>query len=165
MKVIEGTAFLLGDNVHANSILTPEYSLSGESISEDEIFPNFTAEDSEQCRSADILAVGEKFGYGSVREDIVRALLQIGIKAIIGKGLAPVFFRNALNSGLPAFTARAAVESIQPGDRLKVEVEEQRITNLRTEHTFAADPIPVFARKLMEMGGVEAYMSELIRQS
>lgn len=165
MNAIEGTIFLLGDNISANSILQPEHLPSGEPISEKMVFPDLNAEDSERYRNADILVVGEKFGYGSVRENIVTALLQTGIKAIIGKGFAPAFFRNALNLGLPALTSREAVESVQSGDRLQVEVESQRITNLRTNHTFTADPIPDFARKIMEMGGVEAYMSELMKQS
>jgi len=165
MKVIEGTIVLFGDNISANSILQPEHSLTREPISEKMVFPDLNRENSEQYRNADILVAGEKFGYGSVREDIVKALLQSGIKAIVGKGFAPAFFRNALNLGLPALTSREAVDSVQSGDRLQVAVEEQRITNLRTEQTFTADPIPDFARKIMEMGGVEAYMSELMKQS
>jgi len=166
MKVIEGTVVVLDDNVGANSIIAPEYSL-GKLTPEagEHVFPKTDFSGDRKIYTGAILVAGEKFGHGSAREQVVLALQQAGVKAMIARSFAPPFFRNAVNQGLPVFVSTETVESVESGDELRIDFEAWSLTNLRTGDTFSADPLPEFVRKIVDMGGVSSYMKEMIGRS
>lgn len=166
MNIIEGPVVILGDGVSVNSILAPEYSLGTLALDIGEhIFPVIQRADGRSIQAGDILVAGEKFGVGAAREQVVLALQQVGIKAVVARSFAPAFFRNAINVGLPVFVSAETVDSIQTGDALRIDSEKWSITNLRTGSELPAEPPPGFIRKILEMGGVTAYMKEIGGQS
>src|SRR5690606_32860613 len=104
-------------------------------------------------RPGDIVVGGENFGMGSSREQAAMALRHLGVAAVVAKSFAGLFFRNALNLGLVALVCPAA-DRIRPGDRLSVDAEAGRITNLTTGETYACEPIPPHLVEMIRDGGL-----------
>lgn len=162
MEVLEGIAVNVGVNISANTIIAPAYSLGAVPPEVGEyLFPARQRKANRTIQPGDILMAGDRFGYGSVREQVVRALQQAGVRAVIARSFAPAFFRNAINLGLPVFISAEAVASTETGDELTIELENWTITNARSGETFPGEPLPEFVRKIVNMGGVAAYMKEM----
>jgi len=166
MQVIEGTAVGLGDNIGANAIIAPKYSLGTLPPETGKyLFPARRGSKDRTVRPGDILVAGERFGFGSVREQVVLALKQAGVGAVIARSFAPPLFRNAVNLGLPVFVSAKAVAAIETGDELQIELERWAITDVRSGETYPADPLPEFVRNIVHRGGVAAYMKEMAGRS
>lgn len=110
----------------------------------------------------DILVAEENFGCGSSREHAPIAIKHAGVSVVIAKSFARIFYRNAINTGLPIMESPEAVDGISSGDTVTVDADSGIITNETTGATFAAQPFPPFIREIIESGGlVEAAKSRL----
>ena len=105
----------------------------------------------------DIIAATTNFGCGSSREHAPLAIKAAGISCIIAKSFARIFFRNAINIGLPLLECREAVDNTEAGDILEVELASGRIKNLTRGTEFMAEPYPDFMAELISAGGLIAY--------
>ena len=94
------------------------------------------------------------FGCGSSREHAPRAIKAAGISCIIAKSFARIFFRNAINIGLPLLECEEAVAKTETGDILEIELSSGRIKNLTNGITFTAKPYPDFMAELISAGGL-----------
>lgn len=116
--------------------------------------PEFAA----NARPGDIIVAGENFGCGSSREYAVEALRRRGVGAIIALSFARIFFRNALNLGIPLFVAPEIVSALQDGDEVTLDLSGSRI------HTggsvYALPELPAFAREILNAGGIVAYVRQ-----
>jgi 3-isopropylmalate/(R)-2-methylmalate dehydratase small subunit len=113
-----------------------------------------------RVRAGDFVIAGDDFGCGSSREHAVWALRGAGIRAVIANSFARIFFRNAINNGFLAIECPGAVESVQTGDELELDLAAGLLRNLTrgTEATFV--PLSDFARELITAGGLLLYIQQ-----
>lgn len=111
-----------------------------------------------QVRSGDILVAGKNFGCGSSREHAPISIKACGVKVVIAESFARIFYRNALNIGLPILECPEAVAGIQAGDEVDVDLATGKITNLTSQKHFQAQPFPPFMQELINAGGLIPYV-------
>lgn len=102
----------------------------------------------------DIMVAGANFGCGSSREHAPLAIKVSGIKCVIAKSYARIFYRNAINIGLPILECPEAAEGIQPGDRVSVDFAAGTITDETRGKTWQAMPLPEFIDGIVQSGGL-----------
>ena len=110
-----------------------------------------------RVKPGDIIVATTNFGCGSSREHAPLAIKAAAISCIIAKSFARIFFRNAINIGLPLFECDEAVDNTEAGDTLEVDLESGRITNLTNGKVFTAKPYPDFMAELILAGGLIEY--------
>ena len=107
-----------------------------------------------RAKPGDIIMATTNFGCGSSREHAPLAIKAVGVSCIIAKSFARIFFRNAINIGLPLLECEEAVDKTEAGDTLEVELSSGRIKNLTKGMAFAAKPYPDFMAELISAGGL-----------
>lgn len=156
---MSGRAWIFGDDVDTDAIAPGAYMKSG--IDElarhclETLDPAFARE----VRPGDVLVAGRNFGAGSSREQAPQALKHLGIAALVAPSFAGLFYRNALNLGLPLLVCPDA-GTIRPGDRLRVDPEAGRIENLSRGETLACEPIPAHLMQMLRDGGLLAHLEK-----
>ena len=156
---IEGKTIKYGDNINTDEIIPARFlntSDPGELAKHcmegiDRDFLNKLAQ-------AKILVAGRNFGCGSSREHAPVALKEAGVACIIASSFARIFFRNAINIGLPIVESREAVERIEEGDMVRVETTRGKIENLTKGEEYFTVPFPPFLQDLIDKGGLEGYI-------
>ncbi|HEY3318394.1 MAG TPA: 3-isopropylmalate dehydratase small subunit [Coriobacteriia bacterium] len=109
-----------------------------------------------KVRPGDILVAEENFGCGSSREHAPIAIKAAGISVVVAKSFARIFYRNAINTGLPIMESAEAVDAIRDGDEVVVDADAGTITDVTTGETFKAQPFPEFVKGIIEGGGLIA---------
>ena len=107
-----------------------------------------------KVETGDILVAEENFGCGSSREHAPISIKHAGVSVVIAKSFARIFYRNAINTGLPIMEAPEAVDGISDGDKVEVDADAGTITNLTTGETYQAQPFPPFVKEIIERGGL-----------
>ena len=115
-----------------------------------------------KVQPGDILVAEENFGCGSSREHAPIAIKAAGVSVVIAKSFARIFYRNAINTGLPIMEAPEAVDGISDGDKVQVDADNGTITNLTSGATFTAQPFPPFVKDIIEKGGLIASIREKV---
>ena len=115
--------------------------------------------------SGDILVAEENFGCGSSREHAPISIKAAGVSVIIAKSFARIFYRNAINTGLPIMEAPEAVDGISDGDVVTVDADSGVITNETTGAVFQEQPFPPFIKDIIETGGLVASAREKLADS
>jgi 3-isopropylmalate/(R)-2-methylmalate dehydratase small subunit len=113
------------------------------------IAPDFT----KQVTAGDIIVAGNNFGCGSSREHAPLAIKGSGISAVLAKSFAAIFFRNAINIGLP-FLESADVDKIKEGDIVEIDLSSGIIKNITQSQTYRTQGFPEFLRELVQEGGL-----------
>jgi 3-isopropylmalate/(R)-2-methylmalate dehydratase small subunit len=117
--------------------------------------PGFAA----AVRPGDVVVAGRNFGAGSSREQAPQALKALGVAALVAESFAGLFYRNALNLGLPALACRDA-KRIRAGDRVRVDAEAGRIDDETTGETLACEPIPPHLMQMIRDGGLLPHLEK-----
>jgi len=152
---IEGRVWKFGSDVDTDAIIPARYlnqfdaKILAKHVMEEER-PEF----SQKVKRGDILLAKKNFGCGSSREHAPLALKEAGITCIIAKSFARIFYRNGLNLGLPLLESSEASESIQEGDRVRVNLTTGEIFDLTQKKKFFAKPVPAFMQELIRDGGL-----------
>ena len=151
----KGTVFKYGDNIDTDVIIPARYL----NTQDHEELASHCMEDIDKdfikdVKSGDIIVAGDNFGCGSSREDAPIAIKAAGISCGIATTFAPIFYRNAINIGLPIMECREASESIAPGDTVEVDFAGGIIHDITTDETFRAEPFPEFIRNIIDKGGL-----------
>ena len=159
--LIKGKAHVFGGNVNTDVIIPARYLNTSDPLElaahcMEDLDPTFV----ERVKPGDILVAGKNFGCGSSREHAPIALKAAGISCIIAQSFARIFFRNALNIGLPILESPEAGSSIQEGDLVEVELDKGLIKDLSLDRSFNAQPFPPFMRDLIAEGGLLAYAAK-----
>lgn len=115
-----------------------------------------------KVKPSDIIVAGANFGCGSSREHAPLAIKAAGLSCVIAKSFARIFYRNALNIGLPILECVEAVDKTKAGDTLEVELSTGEIRNITRGLTFKAKPYPDFMLKLIKSGGLIEYTKRKI---
>jgi 3-isopropylmalate/(R)-2-methylmalate dehydratase small subunit len=159
----EGTAHKYGRDIDTDVIIPARY-LNTSDPDElalhcmEDLDPGFT----EKLELGDVLVADENFGCGSSREHAPIAIKAAGVSVVIAKSFARIFYRNAINTGLPIMESAEAVEAISDGDTVRVDADTGVITDVTTGDTFQAQPFPEFVKAIVEQGGlIEATRAKL----
>ena len=148
-----------GDNVDTDVIIPARHLNTSDpeelaSHCMEDIDPAFTG----KVQSGDILVAGRNFGCGSSREHAPIAIKASGISCVVAESFARIFYRNALNIGLPILECPDAAKAISDGDEVLVELATGEIADLTTGQRFRAEPFPPFMMDLVAAGGLAAYL-------
>lgn len=107
-----------------------------------------------RVQPGDVMVAGENFGCGSSREHAPIAIKAAGVSAVIAKSFARIFFRNAINVGLPILEAPEAAAEARPGDEMEIDLATGTIRNLTQGTTYQSEPFPDFLREIIDAGGL-----------
>ena len=157
MKV-SGKSYKYGDNVDTDVIIparylnTPDAKELAKHCMED-----IDAKFASVVKPGEIMIAGKNFGCGSSREHAPLAIKTCGIACVIAATFARIFYRNALNIGLPILECPAAAEAIKAGDEVEVDFDTGVITDKTSGKTFQGEPFPPFMQELIAAGGLAAY--------
>lgn len=110
----------------------------------------------ERVKPDDYVVAAENFGCGSSREQAPSVLKALGVKAVVAKSFARIFYRNAINIGLAILECPEASEKIDSGDEVAIDFDTGVITNLTKGETYQANPFPDFIKKIIQAGGLMA---------
>lgn len=150
-----GKVFTFGDNIDTDLIIPARYLNSSElSHLAAHCMEDADATFAKKVSNGDIIVGGENFGCGSSREHAPIAIKACGVKAVIAKSFARIFYRNAINIGLSILESTEAANSIQSGDALEINFESGIITNLTKNETYYSKPYPPFIKKIIDKGGL-----------
>jgi 3-isopropylmalate/(R)-2-methylmalate dehydratase small subunit len=155
---LKGTVFKFGANVDTDGIIPARYL----NISDPVELAKHAMEDVDstfvlKAKVGDIVMATTNFGCGSSREHAPLALKAAGISCIIAKSFARIFYRNAINIGLPILECDEAVDNTNSGDVLEIELSTGEINNLTSGRVFRAKPYPDFMLQLISAGGLVEY--------
>ncbi|MGX8717545.1 MAG: 3-isopropylmalate dehydratase small subunit [Desulfovibrio sp.] len=158
MQEARGKAFTFGDDVNTDVILPGKYlnvtdPLELASHCMESADPQFARE----ARPGDVLVARRNFGCGSSREHAPLSIKHLGISCVIASTFARIFYRNALNIGLPILECEEAAKAIRPGDTVRVDFATGTITDETLGLTFQAEPFPPFMQELIACGGLVNY--------
>ena len=153
-----GKVFKYGDNIDTDVIIPARYLNSSDPkelakhCMEDAIHSseNFV----ENVKNGDIIVAEKNFGCGSSREHAPIAIKASGISCVIAKTFARIFYRNAINIGLPILECEEAAEKIEMGDEVEVDFSTGVITNKTKNETYQAEPFPEFMQEMFKVGGL-----------
>lgn len=153
-----GTVFCFGDNVDTD-LIAPTTADGDKPLTElcmSGIDPSF----SEEFSSGDVVVAGRNFGCGSSRETAPKSLQELGAEAVVAHSFARIFYRNAINIGLPVFEIDDATEKFTQGDQIAIDEANGVITNESRGVSYAAPAHPDFLQKIIDAGGLIAYGNE-----
>jgi 3-isopropylmalate/(R)-2-methylmalate dehydratase small subunit len=107
-----------------------------------------------KTKSLDIIVAGENFGTGSSREEAVKVFKNLGIKAVIAKSFARIYFRNLINSGMPAIKLKWQDANFKNGDAIKIDLNSGNIINQTQKLSLKFPKLPKFIMEVLEEGGI-----------
>ncbi len=156
--IIKGKVHKFGDNINTDDIIAAKYLIStdaGELGSHcmETIRPDF----SRVVKTGDIIVAGKNFGCGSSREHAPVAIRGCGINAVIARSFAAIFFRNAINIGLP-FLECEDIDKIGAKDRLEIDINSGIIKNLSQKEIYKTQPFTGFLQEIILCGGLMNYI-------
>ncbi|MFB6310098.1 MAG: 3-isopropylmalate dehydratase [Salinirussus sp.] len=153
-----GPAHVLPDDVDTDQIIPGEYLTT---VPDDElgdyVLVGFDETFPDRVDAGDIIVAGTNFGLGSSRESAPVALKQAGIGAVVAESFARIFYRNAINVGLPIATVESITDHVTTGDTIRVDIEGGSVTNESTGTEFAVEPLPPDLLEILDAGGLVAY--------
>ena len=144
-----------GDNVDTDVIIPARYlNAPDEKSLASHCMEDIDADFSSTVEAGDIIVGGGNFGCGSSREHAPLAIKSCGVKCVIAKSFARIFYRNAINIGFPIMECPEAVGGISVGDKVTVEFSTGVIVNETTGKQFQSAPFPTFVDGIIEAGGL-----------
>lgn len=159
--ILQGRVWKLGDNVDTDQLLPGRYlnltdpaELATHCL--EDVLPHFRAE----VRAGDILVAGENLGCGSSREHAPIALKAAGVSCLVARSFARIFFRNCINLGLPALVLPEAVEALQNGDLVRLDLEAGLLENLTRPYRCPLPSLPEFLQEILAAGGLVPYVRQ-----
>lgn len=155
-------AWVFGDNLDTDAIAPGRYMKFGiEEIARhclEAVDPSFARD----VQPGDVLVAGRNLGAGSSREQAPEALKHLGVAALVAESFAGLFYRNAINLGLPAVVCPQA-RHIRPGDELRVDFASAAILNVTTGERLACEAIPAFLMQIIRDGGLVPHLEKRLR--
>ncbi|MFA5570059.1 MAG: 3-isopropylmalate dehydratase small subunit [Sphaerochaetaceae bacterium] len=157
----QGVVFRYFDNVDTDVIIPARY-LNTTDAKElaSYCMIDIDADFARNVKQGDIMVAGENFGCGSSREHAPLAIKTSGIECVIASSFARIFYRNAINIGLPILECPEAVDGIKAGDTVSVDFSSGTITNESTNKTWSAQSFPPFIQKMIASEGLIGYLKE-----
>ena len=153
----KGKVFKFGNNIDTDVIIPARYlNTTDHAELASHCMEDIDKEFVHKIAAGDIICAGDNFGCGSSREHAPIAIKAAGISCVIAASFARIFYRNAINIGMPILECPEAAERIADGDEVEVDFASGRIHDLTSGETFQAAPFPEFIRKIIDHGGLFA---------
>jgi 3-isopropylmalate/(R)-2-methylmalate dehydratase small subunit len=158
---LKGKVWKFKDNINTDEIIPARYlntfdekELASHCMEDaDKDFPK-------KVKKGDIIVAGKNFGCGSSREHAPICLKGAGVSCVIAETFARIFYRNAINIGLPILESVGASKSIEEGDTIEVDLEKGKIKNVTTNKIYNATAFPPFMQELIKAGGLMEYVKK-----
>jgi len=162
--LLRGKALTYGDDINTDIIFPGRYLeiIEPEEMAKhamEDLDPQFLQKAMGGC----IIVAGKNFGCGSSREQAATCLKYAGVKAIIARSFARIFYRNAINSGLPVFESEE-VKKIREGDEIEIQAEEGVVRNRTKGEEYNVKPLPDFLQEIIEKGGLIKSLQEKVKK-
>ena len=164
MKSVQGKAVKFGNNIDTDVILPGKWlslidpnELAKHAM--EGLDPNFPKK-AEKCV---IIIGGKNFGCGSSREQAPLALKYAGVNCVLSESFARIFYRNAINTGLPVLEAKDAYGNIGEGDQVTVSLRDGSITDDTANRDFKTDPLPDFLLEIIDDGGLVPHLKKALK--
>ena len=153
----KGTVFKYPDNVDTDVIIPARYlnTADAQELAK-HCMEDIDTEYVKKVQPGDIIFAGWNFGCGSSREHAPLVIKTCGTGCVIAKSFARIFYRNAINIGMPILECEAAAEEINAGDQVEVDFDTGVITNITKGETYQAEPFPEFIQEIIRKGGLMA---------
>ncbi|RJP28265.1 MAG: 3-isopropylmalate dehydratase small subunit [Candidatus Omnitrophota bacterium] len=163
--MIKGKVHKFGDDINTDDIIAAKYLVSTDpkelgSHCMETIAPDF----SKKVADGDIIVAGKNFGCGSSREHAPVAIKGCGISAVIANSFAAIFFRNAINIGLP-FLELENTKEIEDGDIIEIDLSSGIIKDITQNKTYKTQAFPVFLQEIVQQGGLIAWVKSKARRA
>ncbi len=160
-----GRAWKFGDDIDTDAVIPGRYLV----INDPEglahhIFEGVRPDFAVNVKSGDFVVAGTNFGCGSSREHAPMGLKGAGVKAIVAKSFARIFFRNAINIGLLLFIC-ADVDKINDGDSIEIDASNGVIYNQTSGESYKTTPLPPFLQDIVEVGGLVEYTKRMVKSA
>ncbi len=161
----QGTVFRYHDNVDTDVIIPARYLNTIDSAElAAHCMEDIDATFVKRVKQGDLIVAGKNFGCGSSREHAPIAIKAVGISCVIAQSFARIFYRNAINIGLPIMECPEAYDGIAAGDKVAADFDTGKITNLANGKTFQAAPFPPFMKELIAKGGLVNYVKARLKK-
>ena len=159
MSVYKGKAHVYGDNIDTDRIIPGKYTktLDLSNLAE-HVLEDLDPEFSSRVRPGDILVAGDNFGAGSSREQAPLAIKAAGVAAVVANYYARIFYRNAINIGLPV--VEIGSHGIEMGDDIEIDLNRGLVIDHTYDRTYQASKMPAVMVRILEAGGLVNYMRE-----
>ncbi len=156
-----GTAYKYGDNVDTDVIIPARYlAIQDRAELATHAMEDIDTDFVKKLQKGDLVVAGKNFGCGSSREHAPLVLKVSGVSCVIAKTFARIFYRNAINIGLPIIECAEAAEAIKDGDKVEVDFDSGRITDVTTGEVFMGQPFPEFMQKIIASEGLINYINQ-----
>ena len=157
----QGTVHKYGDNVDTDVIIPARYlNTSSHKELAQHCMEDIDIDFTKNVREGDIMVAEKNFGCGSSRERAPIAIKASGISCVIASTFARIFYRNAINIGLPILECEAASKEIKSGDEVAVDFDTGVITDITTGKTYQAEPFPPFIQEIIKDGGLIKHVTK-----
>ena len=152
-----GRVFVFGKNVDTDQIYPGIYveATEMEEIKKHALAGSAIPDLVDRFTPGDIIIAETNFGCGSSREHAVMTLKGIGAGAVIAESFGRIFYRNAINLGLPAITCKGAAALFKTGDEAEIDFATGKLTNLTTGASVQSDPVTEYMKNILENGGIK----------
>ena len=153
--MICGTVFKYGNDVDTDVIIPARYlNITDMKLLSAHCMEDIDADFIKHVKPGDVIVAGANFGCGSSREHAPAVILESGVSLIVAESFARIFYRNAINIGLPILECTEAVADFEQGDTLKADLTAGEIVNVRTGRRFTANPFPPYIMDIISKGGI-----------
>ncbi|MCD6156614.1 MAG: 3-isopropylmalate dehydratase small subunit [Candidatus Atribacteria bacterium] len=160
---IKGKVIKYGDNVDTDVIIPARYlTTTDPQVLKEHCMEDLDPTFRERVTLQTILVAGKNFGCGSSREHAPLSIKASGVQAIIADSFARIFYRNAINIGLPIVEHPEATKTINEGDEVEIDFEKGEIVNLTTGKTLTIAPFPPFIQNIVREGGLMNYVKKKV---
>ena len=164
--ILEGTVHKFGRDVDTDVIIPARYLNTSDAAELGaHCMEDIDAEFVRRVRPGDIIVAAENFGCGSSREHAPVAIKAAGVSCVVAASFARIFYRNAINTGLPIVVCPQAAAAAQAGDRLRIDLAAGTVENVTRGTTYAAEPFPPFMQELIARGGLLPYVAAQLKES
>ena len=164
-QALGGRAWKFGDNVNTDGIIPAKYAVFTKAS---DLGPHAMEGTrpgwAQQVKPGDFVVGGSNFGSGSSREIAPIAMQGTGIGGVVAKSYARIFFRNAINIGLPIFESDEAAEKIEEGDQIELDQAAGQIRNLTRHQVYKSTAHPPFIQELIAAGGLVPYVRRRLQE-
>ena len=158
----KGNAFKYPDNVDTDVIIPARYLNTADAKElAKHCMEDIDASYVNRVQPGDVMVAGWNFGCGSSREHAPLVIKTCGTGCVIAKSFARIFYRNAINIGLPILECPQAAGEIRAGDEVAVDFDTGIITDITTGKTYQAEPFPEFIQNIIKKGGLLASLKEM----
>lgn len=160
-----GKVFKYGENVDTDVIIPARHLLTSDPAElAKHCMEDIDAEFADKVKEGDIIVAGKNFGCGSSREHAPIAIKASGIRCVIAPTFARIFYRNSLNTGMPILESEEAVQKIDAGDEVEVNLKTGKIKNITKGETYQAEPFPEFIQGLIDNDGLVNYTNQKLKE-